>query len=286
MDRATLIFLLALGCASPAENTDGVEPVHTPTAGAEAPDDSDPEPASEENQGGLIGVRGDQLAQPGQGGGGTGEGIIGTGTFGGGPLTPEEQAAAEARRQSRQAEAAARRATAEAEYQARCANVTLTPGLPPVPPQPPSTPSIDALRTSYEASLAAPLTGPQDNSMAAVNEWAQTVFAQWVQLYASRLQALDQAEGTIPETDRQYARAWVAHAYAVFVERFHSAPIPDEIQRDPQLRTIYVDAIADQSEPLLQRVVQTVDGVTLPGPWASWKAQMETWLAQEACGLH
>lgn len=291
MARMTFLLLVGVlvlggGCTGHAEQSVSAEPVHLPeTTGAdvevEVVDNSDAPDTSEEPRSGLVGVRG-----AGGGGGGTGEGTIALGAVGTvgispprSPSTAQEQATRETRRQSGIA-------AAEAEYRQRCGGIVLSPGLPPIPPQAPITPGLEALRPAYEASLATPLPPPLDNSMPRVNEWAQTVFAAWVQDSAARLRTLDQAAGATPEPDRQHARVWVAHAQALFVERFQGAPIPDEIARDPELRRIYVDAMANQGAPLLRRVVDLTDGVMLQGPWAQWKTSMQTWLAQESCALH
>jgi hypothetical protein len=292
MARMTLVLILSVGCAGTAEESEWTEPVHiADTTGAEVEVEVEVavaevevarEQALEQGRGRLVGIRG-----TGRGGGGVGNGTIGLGetnTIGENRQrtpspTPEERAASQAQQQIRFA-------SAEARYQTRCGGVTITPGPPPTPPQAPSTPGLQALRPVYEASLAVPLTPPTNNTMAHISEWAQTVFSQWLQSSATRLRALNRAAGTTPESDRQHARVWVAHAQAVFVELFQRTPVPDEIGRDPELRAVYVSALVDQGEPLLRRVVELTDGVVLPGAWARWKAAMQTWLAQESCALH
>lgn len=218
--------------------------------------------------------------EPGQGEGGI-VGIVGVYT-----PTPEQRAATDAQRESQRAQRETERAQREAEFQARCEQVTLTPGLPPSPPAMPTNPGLDALRPAYESSVAPAFDAPPGLSMDEVNQWAQSTFADWVRNSIERLQAFSRETGTIPVADRYYARIWAAHAWAVFLERFHAVPIPDEVRADPELRETYLRALTDQSEPILARTQEILDGVTLSGAFTEWKTRMNEWLQQETCALH
>ncbi|MFK8002125.1 MAG: hypothetical protein AB8H86_21200 [Polyangiales bacterium] len=232
-------------------------------------------------------------------------GLIGCGTStttprhsAGGEFTREEAIHAEAGRAepapaSRSALAAAEppasrsdAAAQSAATGARCALVSITPGLPPPPPRAPRTPELDALRVTYEASLAPAFSSPRDDSMSSINTWTQTVFSAWLRDATARLQTLALHSSRVPLADAPYARAWLSRAYAVFVERFHSAPIPNAIGGDPQMRSMYTRALSEHTQPLLQQSLEMLEGVVYPSAWADWKTEMTHWLDQEGCAFH
>lgn len=167
----------------------------------------------------------------------------------------------------------------------RCAAVSITPGLPPLPPSTPSTPALDALPVTYDASLAPSFALPDDGSVAGVSNWTRTVFAAWLREATARLQILAAEAPRVPAADAPYARAWLSRAYAVFVERFHSAPIPDSIVGDAEVRSMYTAALSDHTQPLLNQSLEMLQGVAYSGPWAPWKVEMTLWIDQEGCAL-
>lgn len=91
-------------------------------------------------------------------------------------------------------------------------------------------------------------------SLQRVQRWAENDFAQWL---VEKRQALVSAEEAynliaqleIPEWQIAGA-ARVGEMYRSFMEQIRSAPIPEEIENDPELYGIYVGALEGAAEPL------------------------------------
>lgn len=107
-------------------------------------------------------------------------------------------------------------------------------------------------------------------SLDRVNRWAQDEFAAWVQEKQTALQAAE-AEynkiGALSITIQNVAinsppwqiaaAARIGQMYRSFVDDFRDAPIPEEIERDPELYHIYVGALEEQAEaPQAQAVAK------------------------------
>lgn len=71
----------------------------------------------------------------------------------------------------------------------------------------------------------------------------------------------------------------------MFVERFHSAPIPTSILNDTEMRSAYTRALSEHTQPLLNQSLEMLEGVVYSGDWADWKTEMTRWLNQEGCAL-
>lgn len=198
------------------------------------------------------------------------------------PVGDEASPAVNAPPQNRRERA---RAEAEAARDAHCDLVTLSPGLPPAVPAAPSTPALDALRITYQASLAPRFAAPRNRSDAGFRAWTQDVFAVWLRDVRERLLALSREAGGVPMPDMPYARAWLSHANAVFVERMHAAPIPASLAADEVMWTMYTRSIGQQTQPILTQSMEVIQDVDYPATWATWQTEMLLWLAQEGCGF-
>ena len=107
-------------------------------------------------------------------------------------------------------------------------------------------------------------------SLERVNRWAQTDFKEWVEEKMGKLRAAEAEynkiaalsvtvrEGLPPLTSPPWliaAAARIGQMYRQFVDAFRDAPVPEEIDNDPELRDIYVGALDEQSEPLQRQAI-------------------------------
>lgn len=89
--------------------------------------------------------------------------------------------------------------------------------------------------------------------MGAVNAWAQGPFKDWVQVRMQfTREATDafarEAESSDERVEGQAMAGLLMHQFSV---RFLGAPVPREIESDPELRRIYEGALLEQSQPLV-----------------------------------
>ena len=105
-------------------------------------------------------------------------------------------------------------------------------------------------------------------SMARIKKWSDTEFKRWVKRKQGVLRAAEAdyakvARMTVGVGGVQMKSApWQIAAasrtgqmYRSFVDEFRDAPIPREIERDPELYDIYVGALDDVSEPLQRQAI-------------------------------
>ncbi|MEM6962247.1 MAG: hypothetical protein AAF550_11000, partial [Myxococcota bacterium] len=96
-------------------------------------------------------------------------------------------------------------------------------------------------------------------SLEGVNRWAQNDFVRWVQSKTQALQEAEQEYNKIAELEVPSrmiaAAARIGEMYRSFVDEFRDAPIPREIENDPELRDIYYGALDERSEPLVRQAV-------------------------------
>ena len=107
-------------------------------------------------------------------------------------------------------------------------------------------------------------------SLERVNRWAQNEFKSWVEEKMAKLRAAEAEynkiaalsvtirEGLPPLTSPPWliaAAARIGQMYRQFVDAFREAPVPEEIDADPELRDIYVGALDEQSEPLQRQAI-------------------------------
>jgi tetratricopeptide (TPR) repeat protein len=101
-----------------------------------------------------------------------------------------------------------------------------------------------------------------------VSKWAKTYFAKWVNKKLAALRkaeadyaAVSQISATVDGKKMQSepwqiaAAARTGEMYRSFVDEFRDAPVPKEIEKDPNLYDIYVGALDEQSEPLQRQAI-------------------------------
>ena len=101
-------------------------------------------------------------------------------------------------------------------------------------------------------------------SLDRVNQWAQTEFMAWIQAKQTALQATETeynkvAALRVPVTDavtlesppwQIAAAARIGQMYISIIDAVQDAPVPEEIEADPELYDIYVDAFDGPLEPV------------------------------------
>jgi hypothetical protein len=106
-------------------------------------------------------------------------------------------------------------------------------------------------------------------SMERINRWAQGDFAQWVQAKLTALRAAEveytkiatlevELQGGVKLNSPPWqiaAAARIGQMYRSFVDNFREAPIPDEIEADPELFDAYAGALEQRSEPLVRQAI-------------------------------
>lgn len=99
------------------------------------------------------------------------------------------------------------------------------------------------------------------SDMTAVNRWTQRDFAPWLQ---RKMAALEAAEAAFTRLDQEAVRVpqWliagasrIGQMYTAFVDAFDDAPIPREIESDPELYEIYAGALNEQREIFFRRAI-------------------------------
>lgn len=140
----------------------------------------------------------------------------------------------------------------------------------PAPVRPADGPAWSRARDALELSL--PYL-PPGVSMGRVNEWAQGPFRAWVEV---RMRFTQQAiaafaEGDAPGPSNTEGRAVAGLLMDDFVARFLGAPIPSEIERDPELRGIYEGALLEQSAPLVRQALEYYEGCERSEPALEWR---------------
>ena len=101
-----------------------------------------------------------------------------------------------------------------------------------------------------------------------VAKWAKGDFARWVKKKLAALRKAEDQYNKIASMNvtsgkmkiesapwQIAAAARVGEMYRSFVDEFRDAPVPKEIERDPQLYDIYVGALDEQSEPLQKQAI-------------------------------
>jgi len=98
-----------------------------------------------------------------------------------------------------------------------------------------------------------------DRDLEGVNEWAQNDFAEWVVTKRAALLEAVAAYNRVAELEMPpwmiASAARIGEMYRSFVDQFRDAPIPEEIEEDPELRDIYYGALDEQSEPLVREAI-------------------------------
>ncbi len=108
-------------------------------------------------------------------------------------------------------------------------------------------------------------------SLARVNTWAQNEFMTWIQEKQAKLREAEEAynqvaglsvvvrEGVPPLTSPPWliaAAARIGQMYISIIDAVQQAPIPEEIENDPELFDIYVGAFDEPLEPVRAQAVE------------------------------
>jgi tetratricopeptide (TPR) repeat protein len=136
-------------------------------------------------------------------------------------------------------------------------------------------------------------------SMARIKKWSDSEFKKWVQ----------RKQGVLRKAEADYAKVakmtvnaggvqmksapWQIAAasrtgemYRSFVDEFRDAPIPREIERDPELYDIYVGALDDVSEPLQRQAIDKFEFCLKTATQVRWFNKWSRACEQELNGLN
>lgn len=158
----------------------------------------------------------------------------------------------------------------EAETEATAARVVQAPVVLrttiPVPvPQPAIardalSPALQAVWTHIEEQVALGRPdGPDENTVANVQAWADGAFRTWVD---ERRDALVETRALLEEVpqepvhERSMALALWAYAFEDLGAQIAGAPMPGEIATDDELRGIYIESLNDAMVPLGRRAME------------------------------
>ncbi|MEM9193226.1 MAG: tetratricopeptide repeat protein [Myxococcota bacterium] len=122
-------------------------------------------------------------------------------------------------------------------------------------------------------------------SLDRVNSWAQDDFAGWItekreavmaaQAEYERIAALE-----IPRWEIA-AAARIGEMWRSFVDEFRDAPIPTEIENDPELFDIYVGALDEQSEPFAREAISKFEFCLITATRVRWFNEFSQQCEQE-----
>ncbi|MBX3270933.1 MAG: tetratricopeptide repeat protein [Sandaracinaceae bacterium] len=92
-----------------------------------------------------------------------------------------------------------------------------------------------------------------------VQQWAETSFSQWLVQKREALVRAEQAYNLIAQLEIPQweiaAAARIGEMYRSFMDQIRGAPIPEEIENDDELYSIYVGALEDAARPLNQQAM-------------------------------
>ncbi|MGF1469689.1 MAG: tetratricopeptide repeat protein [Sandaracinaceae bacterium] len=98
------------------------------------------------------------------------------------------------------------------------------------------------------------------STMERVTRWAQEDFTQWLQ---EKNEALERARTAYARVNELQIPEWliasaarIGEMYRSFMEQIRQAPIPEEIENDPELEGVYIDALEQAARPLQQTALE------------------------------
>ncbi len=114
---------------------------------------------------------------------------------------------------------------------------------------------------------------PSGLSMEVVNRWAQGPFKDWVEV---RMRFMQQALESFaaeagPGPSNTEGRAVAGLLMDDFLVQFVAAPIPFEIESDPELRGVYEGALLAQGEPLVRQALEYYEGCERSEAGLEWR---------------
>jgi tetratricopeptide (TPR) repeat protein len=128
------------------------------------------------------------------------------------------------------------------------------------------------------------------STMERVNNWATQDFMPWVNtkreaLLVAQAEYEKIAELEIPRWEIA-AAARIGVMWRSFVDEFRDAPIPDEIQADPELFDIYVGALDEQSQPFQQQAIDKFEFCLITATRVRWFNEFSQTCELELNGLN
>ena len=124
--------------------------------------------------------------------------------------------------------------------------------------------------------------GPEEATVATVQEWAEGPFTEWIGARRALVDATRAMVGEVasePAYERAVALALWAYAMEDFGAQIAGAPVPAEIAQDEELRGIYIGSLNDASRPLGQAAIelyadcqQRLLALGDESPWLPWRA--------------
>jgi len=136
-------------------------------------------------------------------------------------------------------------------------------------------------------------------SMAKVKQWSNTEFKKWVTRKQAALRAAESDYAKVARITAQAggvemksapwqiaAAARTGEMYRSFVDEFRDAPIPREIEKDPELFDIYVGALDDVSEPLQRQAIDKFEFCLKTATQVRWFNQWSRSCEQELNALN
>jgi hypothetical protein len=136
-------------------------------------------------------------------------------------------------------------------------------------------------------------------SMAQVKKWSNTEFKKWVTQKQAALRAAESAYAKVARITASgggvemksaswqiAAAARTGEMYRSFVDEFRDAPIPREIEKDPELFDIYVGALDDVSEPLQRQAIDKFEFCLKTATQVRWFNEWSRSCEQELNGLN
>jgi len=136
-------------------------------------------------------------------------------------------------------------------------------------------------------------------SMARVKKWSDTEFKKWVKQKQGVLRKAEAAYAKVAQMTVNAGGAQMKSApwqiaaasrtgemYRSFVDEFRDAPIPREIEKDPELYDIYVGALDDVSEPLQRQAIDKFEFCLKTATQVRWFNRWSRACEQELNGLN
>ncbi len=118
-----------------------------------------------------------------------------------------------------------------------------------------------------------------------VQEWAQGDFLEWVEEKAQKLVAAKTEYEKIAELEvptwEIAAAARIGEMYRSFVDEFRDAPIPQEIENDPELFDIYVGALDERSQPFVEQAKDAFEFCLIRATQVRWFNEFSRQCEQE-----
>lgn len=122
-----------------------------------------------------------------------------------------------------------------------------------------------------------------------VQRWAERDFAQWLTQKREALVRAESAYNLIAELEipewQIAGAARVGEMYRSFMDQIRDAPIPEEIENDDELYSIYVGALEDAARPLQQQALEKFEFCLNTATQVRWFNEFSAQCERELNGL-